>query len=75
MLKQLWRTNAPLTFTGLLMLPALAARGWCVKLAPAVQIPELPERRGPALEQLVAQRALGRHIAALLEVPFEEGVA
>ena len=24
MLKQLWRTNAPLTFTGLLMLPALA---------------------------------------------------
>ena len=24
MLKQLWKTNAPLTFTGLLMLPALA---------------------------------------------------
>src|SRR6478672_7788440 len=24
LLKQLWRTNAPLTFTGLLMLPALA---------------------------------------------------
>ena len=43
-------------------------------LTQPVQIPAEPEARRTALERLVAQRALGQHIAALLEVPFEEGV-
>lgn len=43
-------------------------------LAPALQMPETVEARRPMLEQLVARRELGQHIAALLAIPFVEGV-
>lgn len=44
------------------------------ELAAPLQMPETSAERRPVLEQLVARRALGQHIAAALSIPFEEGV-
>jgi hypothetical protein len=44
-------------------------------LAPPLYIPHAPEARRLVLEQLVAYRALGQHMATLLELPFHEGVS
>ena len=51
-----------------------SADGSMRELAPPVQMPETAEARRPVLEQLVACRALGEHVAALLGIPFVEGL-
>ena len=43
-------------------------------LSEPMQMPDTPDERRPLLEQVVARRALGQHIAAALSIPFEEGI-
>lgn len=46
-----------------------------IPLAPPLQLPDRADQRRALLDLLVARRALGHHIAGLLQLPFEEGAS